>query len=237
MSERIAAAISALAPRLQSSPPVAWKGLLVAGPVAPVLPAFVPQAAVPRYAERVGGRELQNRDRGPCGTSAGFARKTFAAMVPGSAERSLQPVVPEPQPVAAGRMALPDAALTISGVGLPSLARELALDVYVQRCASPPGAKVPGASGRSKSFLRPPFRASCRHVSNNSFYRIGGGDIRPGSLLFPRLRSARALTSSRSRSVFRRSPASNRTRLTSLRPSQPPWSLAPRSGWARRATV
>ena len=129
----IAAAISALAPRLQSSPPVAWKGLLVAGPVAPVLPAFIPQAAVPRYASELVAGNYKTETVVPAATSAGFARKTFAAVVPGSAERSLQPVVPEPQPVAAGRMALPDAAVTISGIGLPSLARELALDVYVQR--------------------------------------------------------------------------------------------------------
>jgi hypothetical protein len=109
-----------------------------AGPAPAAMPAFVPQAAAPRYSSELAIRALHTSTAIPASTAVGFAWTSFAAITPAPAEQKLRPITPAPQTAESARVAFRGAELAISGAGMAGLQAVVPLDVYVQRVKAAP---------------------------------------------------------------------------------------------------
>ena len=127
-----------LAPCLETCAGKAERRPEVAQPIAPTMPAFIPQAAAPRYAGELSACRPRLSTAIPERTDIGFARNPFAGIGPDPVERRLQPLVPQPTPVAGSPVILGEPVIPITGIGMPDPVGMLPLDVYVQRVRSSP---------------------------------------------------------------------------------------------------
>ena len=128
-----------LAPCLEPGAGVASELRPEAAPrMAHAMLAFVPQAAVPRYAGELRAPAERLATAIPTGTGSGFTWSPFIGFGPQPVERPLHPLVPEAAPVGEARISLREPEIAITGIGLTERMGVVPLDVYVQRVRSAP---------------------------------------------------------------------------------------------------